>query len=116
MRYRGSCHCGAIQFQFEGPKITVGMGCNCSICRRKNAVLTNFTVPPEHMSIDVEGSALSSYEFGTKVAKHHFCNVCGIFTFVETRLNPGEYRVNLGCVEGINTFELSIEVYDGAAI
>ena len=78
--------------------------------------MTEFTVPPGDMTMHVEGSALSSYEFGTRVAKHHFCNVCGIFTFVETRLNPGEYRINLGCIDGVNPYGLPIEIYDGASI
>ena len=116
MHYSGSCHCGAIQFQFEGPEITAAMGCNCSICRRRNAILTEFTVAPGDITIEVDGTALSSYAFDSKVAKHHFCNVCGIFTFVETRLNPGEYRINLGCVEGVNIFKLPIEIYDGESL
>ncbi len=114
--YNGSCHCGAVQFGFEGPEIREGMRCNCSICKRKGAVLTNFTIAPEHMKITAEEGALSTYEFGTKTAKHHFCKFCGIFTFVETRLDPGQYRVNLGCVEGVDTFEVPVRNFDGTAL
>ena len=29
---------------------------------------------------------------------------------------PGHYRINLGCLEGIDTSLLSFEVFNGAAI
>ena len=57
-----------------------------------------------------------TYRFGTQVAKHHFCSVCGIFVFVETRLRPGEYRVNLGCIDEIDPLALPIEVFDGQSL
>ena len=114
--YRGSCHCGSIRFIFSAPEIHDGLRCNCSICKRKGAIMTNFTIAPEHITIEVENESLSTYQFGSKVAKHHFCNRCGIFTFVETRLNPGQFRVNLGCVDGLNSFDLPVELYDGASI
>ena len=36
--YRGSCHCGAVRFEVETefPELST---CNCSICRRKNALM-----------------------------------------------------------------------------
>ena len=37
-KYRGSCHCGAVVFEIESdfPELTT---CDCSICRRKNALM-----------------------------------------------------------------------------
>ena len=37
-KYRGSCHCGAVRFEIETdfPELTT---CDCSICRRKNALM-----------------------------------------------------------------------------
>ena len=36
--YKGSCHCQAVQFEIDTnfPELTT---CNCSICRRKNALM-----------------------------------------------------------------------------
>jgi len=38
--YQGSCHCGAVKFEIETdfPELTT---CDCSICRRKNALMVN---------------------------------------------------------------------------
>ena len=37
-KYQGSCHCGAVRFEIETdfPELTM---CDCSICRRKNALM-----------------------------------------------------------------------------
>ena len=113
MEYAGSCHCGAIRFAFESEPIIDGMRCNCSICRRKGAVMSSFTLPPEHLKIEDSDGLLSSYRFDDEVAGHYFCSRCGIFTFVSTRLNPGEFRVNLGCVDGVDGSTLPVTLFDG---
>ena len=116
MKFQGSCHCGAITFEFEGPEITSGLKCNCSICRRKGALMTPYMIASSDMHIsDTEGT-LSTYEFGTKVAKHHFCNRCGIYTFHQTLRAPGHYRANIGCLEGIESTNLVFDVFDGASL
>lgn len=112
----GTCHCGAISFRFSAPVITDAMVCNCSMCRRKGSLLSTFLVAEEEFSINVKDDALATYQFGTMVAKHRFCQVCRVSPFVSTRLNPGQYRINLGCVEGLDGSQLEVVHYDGAAI
>ena len=57
--YRGSCHCGAIRFAFKGPeKIENGLRCNCSICRRKGALMSGFTIAPDEIEIEVTGETI----------------------------------------------------------
>lgn len=78
--------------------------------------MTSFTVAPEDINIEISGDHLSTYQFGSKIAKHHFCNRCGIYPLHETRRKPGHYRLNLGCIEGINSLGLPTEVFDGASL
>ncbi|MEW8509004.1 MAG: GFA family protein [Candidatus Thiodiazotropha sp.] len=111
--YKGSCHCGAVRFSFEGDKIEKGLRCNCSICSRKGAMMTTQAISPEQFTITAEEGALGCYQFGAKTAKHYFCNRCGIYTFHETARFVGHYRVNLGCVEGIDPFVLEYDLFDG---
>jgi hypothetical protein len=115
-RYKGSCHCGSISFDFSAPQIDKGLRCNCSICIRKGAVMTAFTVAPEDINIVVVEGCLSTYQFGSKTSKHYFCNQCGIYTFHEPQSKPGHYRLNIGCIEGVNPLELTIGVFDGASL
>lgn len=114
--YHGSCHCGAIKFSFESEIIDRGVRCNCSICRRKGAMMSVFSLLPEQLKIEAAEDALGLYQFGSKIARHFFCKTCGIYPFHETMRQPGHYRVNLGCIDDIdpNTFEYS--VFDGKSL
>lgn len=78
--------------------------------------MTKFTIAPEDIRIDVMGDALVTYEFGSRIAKHHFCRRCGIYPFHQTLRKPGQYRVNIGCIDGIDSTSLPFEVFDGASI
>jgi len=112
-KYQGSCHCGAIRFTYSGEEIQKGAYCNCSICVRKGALMNTEPIPPKNLKIKAENDLLGIYEFETKTAKHHFCKRCGIYTFHQTRSQPGFYRINLGCIEEIDTFSLENEIFEG---
>ncbi len=111
--YTGSCHCGAIKFSFDSDEITRGVRCNCSICSRKGAMMSPMAMPPEQIKIEAKEGSLALYQFGLKTAKHYFCKECGIYTFHETARQPGHFRVNLGCVEDVDTFSLEADLFDG---
>ncbi|MEH6472425.1 MAG: GFA family protein [Halopseudomonas sp.] len=111
--YQGSCHCNAITFAFDADPIEKGLRCNCSICVRKGALMSPFVLHSDQLKIDAKEGALGQYQFGSQVAKHYFCNHCGIYTFHETMRAPGSYRVNLGCIEGIDASTLSYDLFDG---
>jgi len=111
--YEGSCHCGAVKFSYDGEKIEKGLRCNCSMCARKGAMMSPETIPVEHLNIDAEKGMLGLYQFGAKTAKHFFCKTCGIYTFHETARAPGHYRVNLGCVDNLDTSNFEVDVFDG---
>jgi hypothetical protein len=111
--YQGSCHCGAVHFSYEGEEITKGIRCNCSICARKGAPMSTELLSTEQLHIDAQEGTLGLYQFGLKTAKHYFCKQCGIYTFHETARKPGYFRVNLGCVDGVDTFALETDIFDG---
>ena len=56
---------------------------------------------------------LSLYQWGDRDVNHWFCKTCGIYPFHDSIHDPGTYRVNLGCVEGITPRELEIREFDG---
>ena len=112
--YHGNCHCGSVTFSFESEEIDKGIKCNCSICKRKAALMSPFTIADS--ALKRQGETLAFYQFGSNVAKHYFCSNCGIYVFHETMRQPGYFRVNLGCVDEVNTFELPFDVFDGASL
>ena len=109
--YKGSCHCGAIQFSFEAEPFTKGVRCNCSFCSKRGTMM--HLVPGEQFKMEVKEGALGLYQWGKKQAKHYFCKSCGIHPFSEAPRWPGHYVVNLGCVNGVDTFALETTVFDG---
>ncbi len=113
VNYQASCHCGAIKVNFTSEEINAALRCTCSICSRKGAMMTPFTVPNEELRVTVDGDNLGLYQFDNKVAKHYFCKKCGIYTHNETVRAPGSCRVNLGCIEDLDTSELEVTVFDG---
>jgi len=111
--YRGSCHCGALRFRLRSEEITAGIRCNCSFCLRKGAVMSVPYFAPADFE-ELEGlDRLAVYRFGDRVVNHYFCKTCGIHPFHDVTLNPGHFRVNLGCIEGLDTFAIRVELVDG---
>jgi hypothetical protein len=111
--YKGSCHCGAVKFEVE-TTLSPALRCNCSLCRRKGTVMA--AVAPEQFKLLSGEEFLSLYQFNTRTAKHYFCKVCGIYTFHRPRTNPSIYRVNIGCLEGVDPLTLDIELNDGVSL
>ncbi|MBQ0725960.1 MAG: GFA family protein [Thalassolituus oleivorans] len=113
MHYSGSCHCGAIKYEFESNVIDSGLRCNCSMCRKKGALMSVLTVPVDELTLDVKDDALTTYTFNSHHVKHHFCKVCGIYTFHKSKVTGG-YRLNLGCIDNLDTDNLPFTFFNGA--
>ena len=107
------CHCGEIEAEINtSSNLSKIMRCNCSICKRKGAVMS--MVKNEDFKIIKGASKLKLYQYHTKVAKHYFCSICGIYTHHNPRSNPAMTGFNLGCIDEIDTFTFeNIAVNDG---
>ncbi len=104
-KHRASCHCGLVELELDLPDgIVDPRRCNCSICRRKGAVVAS--VPLSGIRILRGAEHLKLYQFNTHTAKHYFCSNCGIYTHHQRRSNPGLYGYNVGCLEGIDPFAI----------
>jgi hypothetical protein len=94
--FHGSCHCGAVRFEMETDLGRV-TECNCSMCAKKG--ILHHRVPPERFRLLSGEENLGTYQFNTKVAKHHFCRTCGIHVFTRPRAAPELYTVNVRCLD-----------------
>jgi hypothetical protein len=104
-RHKASCHCGAVELELTLPDgIVDPRRCDCSICRRKGAIVAS--VPLSGLRVVKGDDVLTLYQFNTHTAKHWFCSRCGIYTHHQRRSSPDEYGYNVGCLEGVNPFEL----------
>ena len=70
-------------------------------------------VPKRSFTLARGAECLSSYSFNTGVAKHLFCNVCGIKSFYVPRSNPEGYSVNVRCLNPETIGKVRIASFDG---
>ena len=113
MIYQGKCHCGKVRFSFTTDPIERAIRCNCSICRRKDAIMSDRYYAPDEFRLESGSAALTLYRFGDEMVNHWFCKHCGIYPFHDGPQSPGRYRVNLGCVDALDLDKLSIRTFDG---
>ena len=122
MKYLGRCHCGAVRFQLTSEPITSGCACNCSICIRKGGLSSGGYYPADAVELLSGHESLVSYMFGDRDVDHRFCRTCGVSVFSlivglpQDYAGParlGDYRINLGCVDGIDLETLEVSKIDG---
>ena len=114
INYTAQCHCGKNKFSFKSEPITTGVRCDCSICIRRGAVMSEKYIPAEDFVPIPNLSELSDYRWNDEVVNNLFCKTCGIYPYHGNE--EWGYRVNLGCVEQLNALDLDIRVLDGKSM
>jgi hypothetical protein len=107
----GGCHCGAVRFRVRLPELREVLDCNCSICTKK--AFLHLIVPPEAFVLEQGEEALALYAWGTGVARHRFCRICGCHPFYTPRSHPDQVDVNLRCLEDQVRATFSVRAFDG---
>ena len=100
--HQGSCHCGAVTFEVQGT-IEKAMVCDCSICKRKSALMS--AVSPENFNLKSGAENLTLYQFNTMAARHYFCKTCGIYTHHKRRRDD-MIGFNTGCLDDFDKTQL----------
>jgi len=71
-------------------------------------------VPLGDLTVTQGEELLAVYSFNTRQAKHHFCRVCGIHCFHQTRSDPDKYGINVACLDGVSPYDWpDVPVSDG---
>jgi hypothetical protein len=111
--YRGSCHCGAVQFEIttDFPELTM---CDCSLCRKKNALMVK--VHESRFTLLAGAGQLAEYQFHTHTARHFFCKVCGIYPFHRKRVTPDNFGINVFCLDNFDPAGIPVRQAVGAAM
>jgi hypothetical protein len=106
----GGCHCGGVRFRVDVQDFSASE-CNCSMCTMKG--ILHLIVPLERFQLLKGGELLSTYSFNTHVAKHRFCQVCGIHPFYTPRSDPDKVDVNIRCLDGDAWRRFKLTTFDG---
>lgn len=88
--------------------------CDCSICAKKNAVM--WKVPKGDLRILEGREQLTEYRWNTRVAKHYFCSICGVYTFHRKRMAPDHFGVNIRCLEDLESEGIPIRETGGSRL
>ncbi|MCK5640423.1 MAG: GFA family protein [Gammaproteobacteria bacterium] len=107
----GGCHCGRVKFEIEIPDKIIVHRCNCSICRKSGYL--HLIVVANRFKLLCGEERLVDYRFHTGVARHLFCDHCGIKSFYVPRSHPESFSVNLNCVDLPDEIDVTIEAFDG---
>jgi hypothetical protein len=111
IKHKGGCHCGRVRFEVEGPADMEAVECNCSICARTGFL--HLIVPKSRFTLIQGSESLSTYTFNTGIARHLFCNVCGVKSFYIPRSNPDGYSVNVRCLDRDKINSITVTRFDG---
>ena len=96
----GSCHCQNVVFQVDLDNIFENIyRCNCSLCKKKGLVMKPVSI--KKFKILKGKDNLNCYKWNKRIAKHFFCNKCGVYTHHKRRRYPTQFAINLACLEGI---------------
>lgn len=107
----GSCHCGAIHWQFDGVPESATV-CNCTVCRRYG-VLWAYDFEDEIISVSGPTEAYIRGEF----IEFHFCRKCGCVAYWRAQ-EPNEQgrrriAVNLRLAEPEGVASVPVDRFDG---
>ena len=110
LTFEGGCHCGRVRFRVRTNELRA-LDCNCSICTKKGFL--HLIVTKDAFELLSGASDLTTYTFGTGVAKHTFCSVCGMHPFYTPRSHPDGVDVNVRCLDGDAASRFTVEPFDG---
>ncbi|MGK0298823.1 MAG: hypothetical protein ACI9XC_002447 [Gammaproteobacteria bacterium] len=110
MIYEGSCHCEAVKFEIEAKENLEVEDCNCSICLKSGFL--HLILPKNKFKLLSGEDSLKTYTFNKNIAKHTFCNVCGVKPFYIPRSNPDGIDINVHCLDA-RPKSLKIVKFDG---
>lgn len=72
------------------------------------------TSPLSQFEITAGADKLSLYQWNSKVAKHFFCSICGIYTHHQRRRRPDEVGFNVACLDDFDPASLTdVNMIDG---
>jgi hypothetical protein len=109
--HTGGCHCGRVRFEVTAPAAMVVDDCDCSMCRKFGFL--HLIVPAERFRLLSGKEALTTYTFNTGVAKHYFCETCGVKSFYVPRSHPDGISVNARCLDEGTVDSITVRPFNG---
>lgn len=104
----GSCLCGSVQFEIEGPVRDV-ISCYCSECRKTSGNFVSATRVSEKQITYLQQSSLRWYK--NDLAVRGFCQQCGANLFWKRNQDDDYVSVMAGCLQADNGLKVSAHIF-----
>jgi len=106
--YNGSCECGQVQFNVEGP-LRPSVACHCTQCRKTSGHYWSATQVPNAQLTLTRDTGLTWFRSSDR-AQRGFCNQCGASLF--WRLDgEGMTSIGTGTLDGPTGLTTSKHIY-----
>jgi hypothetical protein len=118
MALKGSCHCGATQFEVSEAPAGVTR-CTCTFCSKRGALWAYTT--PDQFRLLTARDRVSTYQWRSYTIQHHHCAICGCGTYTESPswvegqpdfTNP-RISINARLLDDFDLDAVPVEVIDG---
>ncbi|MAM87861.1 MAG: aldehyde-activating protein [unclassified Hahellaceae] len=99
MKLTGSCLCGGVQYEINGPLSDV-LNCHCTMCRKLHAAA--FRTRARVRAVDwttLEGQALLKFYESSPGEHKAFCSKCGSSLYTRFDAQPEVYGFPLGTLD-----------------
>lgn len=104
----GSCACGAVTFQSNGPWRDV-ISCHCDECRRTSGHFWAATAVP-HKALEITNDSGLKWYRSSEIAQRAFCAECGANLFYKH--DAKDYTaISAGCLDGATGLAMVEEVF-----
>ena len=118
MAVKGSCHCGATQFEIAEAPSKVAR-CTCSFCAKRGSLWAYYS--PDQFKLLTARDRVSTYQWRSYTVEHHHCGICGCGTYTESPdwstgkadLERRKIAVNARLLDEFDLDAVPVEVLDG---
>lgn len=118
MPLKGSCHCGATQFEVPHAPTSVTR-CTCTFCSKRGALHAYYT--PAQFTLTTARNRVSTYQWNTYAVEHNYCAICGCGTYsVSPDFSTGKpdfdnmkVGVNARLFDDFDVESVKVDVIDG---
>jgi hypothetical protein len=114
MKQTGSCLCGGVQYEINGP-LTDVLHCHCSMCRKLHA--SAFRTRAKVNSSDwntIQGQELIKFYESSSGEHKGFCSNCGSSLYTKFDAHPDIYGFPLGTLDTDPGVQAKCHVFVGS--
>jgi hypothetical protein len=108
MMHKGSCLCGAIRFEVEGP-LPEASACHCTKCR-KHTGHYEAGVDLHRDRVSIHGEEAVSWYFSSEKVRRGFCRHCGSSLFFDP-VHLDWIGINMGAFDGPTGTKIGLHIF-----